>query len=130
MWHPDTPSDRTTIPCFPAPFAAAADVEGDVAFATFQGGEDLSGRIAVNRDPLLVLPQTIFTAFATWYHDPTHGVPTRADAAVPERASTALEPALDEGAIGYVGILHDAVGRPTAARAIFDAVGGRSRRCG
>lgn len=128
VWHPDTPSDRTTIPCFPAPFAAAADVEADLAFATFQGGEDLSGRIAVNRDPLLVLPQTIFTAFATWYHDPTGEVPTHVQT-LPfgARLNGALEPALEEGAIGYVGILtmpwetdkyyvpYDAVARPIPA---------------
>ncbi|MBM4242913.1 MAG: M28 family peptidase [Deltaproteobacteria bacterium] len=106
VWHPETPSDRTTIPCFPAPFTAAGEIEGDLAFATFQGDEDLSGRIAVNRDPLLVLPQTIFTAFATWYHDPTNEVPTHVQT-LPfgARLNGALEPALEEGAIGYVGIL-------------------------
>ena len=128
VWHPDTPSDRTTIPCFPAPFAAAADVEADLTFATFAGGEDLTGRIAVNRDPLLVLPQTVFTAFATWYNDPTGEVPTHVQT-LPfgGRLNGALDPAVEEGASGYIGILtmpwetdkyyvpYDAVERPIPA---------------
>lgn len=106
VWHPDTPADRTSIPCFQAPFTAAATVEADLAFATFAAGEDLTGRIAVNRDPLLVLPQKVFTAFATWYHDPTGEVPTHVQT-LPfgARLNGAVDPALEEGAAGYVGIL-------------------------
>ncbi len=125
VWHSDTPSDRTPFPCFPAPFTAAADLEADLAFATFEENEDLGGKIAVNRDPLLVLPQTVFTGFATWYHDPTGEVPTHVQT-LPfgARLNGALDPALEAGAAGYVGILtmpwetdryyvpYDAVERP------------------
>ena len=125
VWHPDTPSDRRSIPCYPAPFTAAADLETELVLATFQGEEDLAGKIAVHEDPLLVLPQTIFTAFATWYHDPTGEVPTHVQT-LPfgARLNGALEPAVEAGAAGFVGILsmpwetdryyvpYDAVSRP------------------
>lgn len=106
-WRTDEPDARLVLPCFPAPFTAAADgLEADLAAATFQGEEDLAGKIVVHEDPLLVLPQTIFTAFATWYHDPTNEVPTHVQT-LPfgARLNGALDPAVAAGAAGFVGIL-------------------------
>jgi hypothetical protein len=141
LWHAQTPEERVTIPCYPAPFTAAtAGLEADLVLATFQGGEELAGKIAVGQDALLVLPQTVFTSFATWFYDPTNEVPTHVQT-LPfgARLNGAVDPAVEAGAAGLVGILstpwetdkyyvpYDAVERPIPAVWLSPANGARLR---
>ena len=150
-WHPDTPDDRISIPCTPVPFTeATAGLEADLEIVPPGGAEDLTGKIAIVENPLLELPQTVYTElFATWTYDPTNEVPTHVQTLpFSARLGGVLELELEAGAAAFVGIMrtpwetdkyyvpYDAVARPIPAvwlspqngDRLLEFIGGRTTR--
>ena len=105
IWPAGQPGERRDLPCFALPFsmptpglAAALGTLADV------GG--VAGKIAVVDNNLLRLPQSVLMLFSTDHYDPTGEIPTHTQT-LPFSLSIAnvMEPALDAGAVGFVGIL-------------------------
>jgi hypothetical protein len=107
VWRDAAPGERISLPCYAVPFTAATSgVEAEIARSSGKPGENLAGKIAVVENRFLALPQTVLTAFATWFYDPAGEVPTHVQT-LPFGAglNDALEPSIAAGAIGFVGIL-------------------------
>ena len=139
VWRDASPDDRLALPCFPVPFtAASAGLEAELAIVGSPSAADRAGKIAVVENRPLLLPQTVASAFATWFYDPTHEVPTHVQTilfAAPARAL--LQSEIDAGAAGFVGIVrapwetdqfyapYDATHRPLPAVWLSTANGDR-----
>ena len=123
-WEPRSWSlhvDGESFDCFPLPYCEPGVVEAELADL-----EDSSGRIAVEHLTFNRLPMTLESRLASRVVDPdgefetlTHTVPFG------PRIQAVLEPAVDAGAVGFVGMLsgvpwetceyyvpYDAVARP------------------
>ncbi len=107
VWHPDTPADVVTIPSYAMPFSADVEaLDGELVLATEDETTELDGAIAVVENQIIDLPQLATRAFATWEYDPSGELQTHVQT-LPFSASfnQPMEPYVEAGAIGFIGIL-------------------------
>lgn len=107
VWRDAAPDERLALPCYPLPFTTPSDgLEAEVVLVNDQMPQDLHGKIAVVENPLLELPQTILTLFATWVYDPAQEVATHVQTLpFSARLNGALDPEVEAGASGFIGIM-------------------------
>ncbi|MBM4268876.1 MAG: M28 family peptidase [Deltaproteobacteria bacterium] len=113
VWHPETPNETLTIPCYAVPFSGNTSPDGVTGelevFSTPEGEEpeDLTGKIAIVENEFLALPQSVMRAlFARWEYDP-EGAFDNLVQTLPFSGAfqDAMGPSIEAGAIGFLGIL-------------------------
>ena len=107
VWHEGDPENVVEIPSYPVPMSAdAAGLEGELVFSAGDEPPSVDGAIAVIENEFIALPQIATSAFATWWYDPT-GELLDLVQVLPfsARFQNAMEPAIDAGAIAFIGIL-------------------------
>ena len=100
--------EAIAVPCFPLPHAAATDgIEGELAHYDWQA-PDVQGRIALCDVRLGRLPYAALAARATLCYDPDGSFADGAQV-LPfgHGAQAVMEPAIEAGAIAFVGTLTD-----------------------
>jgi hypothetical protein len=105
IWPAGRPAERREIPCFPVPYSTpTAGLSGPLEPIADAG--DFSGRIALVDNTFLALPQSVFLAFATDSYDPQGEFATHVQTLpFSARFQDVMEPAIDAGAAGFVGII-------------------------
>ena len=100
--------EAISLPCFPLPHAAPTDgLEGELAPFDWQA-PDVAGRIALCDVRLGRLPYEGLATQATWVYDPDGSFAGQAQVLPFGRGAQAvMEPAIEAGAIGFVGTLKD-----------------------
>lgn len=102
VWLESDPQNTFSPPCFPIPYSASTDgLEGSLSTV-----EESEGRIAVNDIALMVVHQTMMTSVASRYYDPDGEFATKSQV-VPFSSAIqmVMEPAIDAGALAFVGLL-------------------------
>lgn len=116
VWHEDRPGETLTIPCYAMPFSGNTSSDGVTGelelFVTEEGEEpeDLTGKIAIVENEFLALPQSVIRLlFSRWEYDP-EGVFDGLVQTLPFSGAfqDAMEPSIEAGAIGFLGILRGA----------------------
>jgi hypothetical protein len=106
LWPAGRPAERRELPCFPVPFSTpTAGLAAPLGRLADPGG--VAGRIAVVDNTFLRLPQGVLVAlFATDYHDPDPAFLNHQQT-LPFSSSfqDVMEPAIEAGATGFIGIL-------------------------
>jgi hypothetical protein len=95
------------LPCFPLPHSAPTrDLEAELALLPEEGAGEVAGKLAVCELHLLRLPQTFMRERATRSFDPDGALDTLVQV-LPfgARFQHVMEPAIEAGAAGFVGIL-------------------------
>jgi hypothetical protein len=137
------PGEQLSIPCYPVPFSGhTTGVEGEIAILPAESEElpDVAGKIALVENSFLALPTSIFPPlWNAWAYDPANEVATHTQI-IPFSSSFAgvLEPVLEGGGLGFIGILrglpwetdryyvpYDAVERPIPAVWVSSSNGDR-----
>jgi hypothetical protein len=111
--------DPVSFDCFPLPHAApTSELSGDLV-ALDADGDGVRGNMALCEVRLGRLPYEALARRATWCFDPEN---TFADSAqvLPfgRGAQAVMEPAIEAGAIGFVGVLTDYVGLVQVLRSV------------
>jgi hypothetical protein len=107
VWNEEDPQRVVSIPSYPIPMSAdAAGLEAGVELAGDDEGTALAGKIAVLENNFIALPQRGTQAFATWSYDPANEFDELVQI-LPFSAAfqDAMEPAIEAGAVGFIGIL-------------------------
>ena len=130
------------MPCFPLPHASPSDgLEAELVPYTDDAPAAVGGKIALCDVRLGRLPYSFLASRATWTYDPD-GTFTDQAQVLPfgPGAQAVMEPAIDAGAIGFVGTLsdypsgsrqyyvpYDAIERPVPGVWVSDGDGARLR---
>ena len=107
IWLVDNPSESFDIPCFPIPYTSPTDgVEAELS--VISDGTALSGKIAVSELKLFKIPVKMlrYLAKADRYYDPKNEFESLVQT-VPFDVNfqNVVEPALENKALGFIGIL-------------------------
>ena len=142
-WPEGDESAAIEIKCFPLPHSAPTPelISKLVAFDPSRPDE-VSGRIALYDVPLMRMPHKILAGLASWHYDP-HDTYADASQILPfgREIMGVMEPAMNAGAIGFIGTLsgypsnscdyyvpYDAVARPIPGVWVSESDGERLRK--
>jgi hypothetical protein len=105
VWPMGRPAERREIPCFPVSYSTpTAGLTGPLVMLA--DGVDAAGRIAVLDNTFLRLPQTLLVGFGTDSHDPRGEFATHMQTLpFSARFQDVMEPAIEAGAAGFIGII-------------------------
>jgi hypothetical protein len=96
----------TEIDCFALPHCASGDVEARLVAFDAEVVDGVMGAIAMVDAPRLVVPMSYYTHVATWHHDPNKTFEGTSQVLPFGRGMMdVMEPAIDAGAVGFVGAL-------------------------
>jgi Peptidase family M28 len=103
VWPAAAPADVTALPCFAVPYSMpTADLEQGLALPT----GSVAGKIAVVDNEFLALPQTVTRAFASRTYDPDGEFDSLVQILpFSARFQNVMEPAIEAGAAGFIGIV-------------------------
>ncbi|MEX2247911.1 MAG: M28 family peptidase [Dehalococcoidia bacterium] len=94
------------LPCFALPLCVPGVVEAELAAFDADAPARVQGAIALADAPLMRVPHAWYANMATWHYDPA-GTFGGSQQVLPfsRQFQDAMEPALDAGALGFVGTL-------------------------
>ncbi len=94
---------KVDVPCFALPFSLPGEIEAPLVPL---GGENVRGSVAMSDFKLLSVPHSWYGSIATWKFDPDDSF-AGAGHLLPfaQGGQGVMEPAIDAGASGFIGVL-------------------------
>jgi len=94
---------KVDVPCFALPFSLPGEIEAPLVPL---GGEDVRSSVAMSNLSLLSVPHSWYGRIATWQFDPDDSF-AGASHLLPftQGGQGVMEPAIDAGASGFIGVL-------------------------
>jgi hypothetical protein len=107
------------VPCFALPFCLPGEVEAPLARL---GEEDVRGSVALSDHKLLRVPHSWYEGVASWKFDPV-GSFSGGSQLLPFASGTqrVMEPSIDAGAAGFIGVLSQYPGNSLDYYVPYDA---------
>jgi hypothetical protein len=106
-WPSANPDAAIDFDCFPLPHSApTTGLTADLASYDPRQSADLAGKIALRDVPLMRLPHPVLAGLGSWSYDP-HDTYPGATQVLPfnQAIMNVMEPAIEAGAIGFIGVL-------------------------
>jgi Peptidase family M28 len=105
VWPAGDPDARRSFPCFPVAYSTPT-TGLRASLGRLTTGADVAGKIAVVDNTFLTLPQSVVRLFGTDAYDPENEFATDVQTLpFSTRFQDVMEPAIDAGAVGFVGVI-------------------------